>query len=229
MREERRGRTSPLKERERRHRPSWAEKRTKRKVREGECSVELDFFPSTLFFFFPFSLSISSLHYLMNLASLTRRPQTTSPFLPSAPLFLASRRHHQSRKMASVTAYIEEKDLAAKVRKRRRSSKGPARGKKRADARRRAETNVSRGSEERRSRKERSNFSARHAPLFCVLAGPLWRISIVLSTKRGAQRKRAPETRAMREKRSKPFFPFDAIFFRPQVEQRRCLSFWKKK
>ena len=83
------------------------------------------------------------------------------------------------------------------------------------------------GGGEEGSRKK-IDFSARHAPLSSALAGPLWRISIVLTTSRGARRKRAPETRAMLDKRSKPFLLSPEHGFSPSGRERRCL-FWKEK
>ena len=83
------------KEREKRERKARCSQR-------GECALLADF-----------SLRLD---HSMNFAPLL---SSSSSFLPSTPLYPPSRRHkqhHQPRKMASVTAYIEEKDLAAKVR-----------------------------------------------------------------------------------------------------------------
>lgn len=178
----------------------------------------------SFFFFLLFSLSIS-FHYLMNLASLARRPQTTSPFLPSAPLFPPSRRHHQSRKMASVTAYIEEKDLAAKVRNEALFTRPRRREKERGSRRPR---NKRQPRKRRERERKRSNFSG--APCASLLGSrrpPLAHFDRRITT-RGARRKRAPQKRAMPEKRSKPFF-LCVFFFRPQVEQRRCLLLLERK
>lgn len=164
----------------------------------------------------------------MNLASLARRPQTTSPFLPSAPLFPPSRRHHQSPKMASVTAYIEEKDLAAKVRNNEALSERRRREKKSgADAASRSKQ-TSAAEAKRESRKERSNFSG--APCASLLGSRRPPLAHFDRDNQDAWRAAQRGTRNARNAGEKKQTVFLLLFFFAlRSNNVAAFSFWKGK